>query len=90
MGSVTIYMRRWIGRKYQELQFSTYTLSSKYGSQLFQAAGSSRTYARNGHLHRLGNNVIAWVPRVEIQQFDELSTTVRKQIYGFPNALLLL
>jgi len=90
MGSITIYMRRRIGRKYQELQFSIYTLPAKDGSQLFQTSCSCRSNAGDGHLHRLSNHFIAGVPSVKIQHFHELSTSVRQLIHGFTHTLLLL
>jgi hypothetical protein len=83
-------MRRSIGRKYQELQFSAYTLPAKDGSQLFQTSCSCRSNAGDGHLHCLSNHFIAGVPSVEIQHFHELSTSARQLIHGFTHVLLLL
>jgi hypothetical protein len=79
-----------IGRKYQELHFSTYTLPPKYGSQLLQTACPCRSNAGDGHLHGLSNHFITGVPSVKIQHFHQLSTSFRQLIYGFAYALLLL
>jgi hypothetical protein len=38
----------------------------------------------------MGNYLVAGIPGVEIQHFDELSTTIRQLIYSFAHALLLL
>jgi hypothetical protein len=90
MGSVTVYLRRKIGRKYQELQSSMDTLPAQDGSQLFQTSGSCRSDAGDRHLHRLSNRFIARIPSVEIQHFHELSTSVRQLKHSFPHTLLLL
>jgi len=83
-------MRGTIGGKYQELQFSTYTLSPEYGSQLFETSRPCRADTGDGHLHGLSNHFIAGIPRVEIQHFHELSAPIRQLIYSFTHALLLL
>src|SRR2546425_883444 len=55
-----------------------------------QTSRSSRPNAGNGHRHRFGDFFVTGVFCVEVQHFNELTTTSRQVLDGIANELLLL